>query len=164
MSWLSIIPVPYRLAMLLALAIACGATGWVKGAGHVQDQWDRAEGTRAAAVASAYQKRIASNKADADRQAATNATITKEKDNEIARLTTRIESLSRLRVGSAICGGPATPAETPSASSSDSADTSGRLVREDVDRDIKALILDVEKDLATGRACQAFVRENRLQP
>jgi hypothetical protein len=30
--------------------------------------------------------------------------------------------------------------------------------------DFKQLIQDVEQDLATGRACQAFVRENGVEP
>jgi len=39
---MSLIPWPYRLLALAALAVALIGFGWVKGAGHVQAQWDAA--------------------------------------------------------------------------------------------------------------------------
>jgi hypothetical protein len=36
----SVIPWPYRLMALAALGLALVGFGWVKGAGHVQAQWD----------------------------------------------------------------------------------------------------------------------------
>lgn len=39
---MSLIPWPYRLLALAALAVALIGFGWVKGAGHVQTQWDAA--------------------------------------------------------------------------------------------------------------------------
>jgi hypothetical protein len=38
----SVIPWPYRLLALAALGLALVGFGWVKGAGHVQAQWDAA--------------------------------------------------------------------------------------------------------------------------
>jgi hypothetical protein len=38
----SVIPWPYRLLALAALGLALVGFGWVKGAGHVQAQWDTA--------------------------------------------------------------------------------------------------------------------------
>jgi len=38
----SVIPWPYRLLALAALGVALVGFGWVKGAGHVQAQWDTA--------------------------------------------------------------------------------------------------------------------------
>jgi hypothetical protein len=38
----SLIPWPYRLLALAALGLALVGFGWVKGAGHVQAQWDSA--------------------------------------------------------------------------------------------------------------------------
>jgi hypothetical protein len=40
MNLLSAIPLPWRILALAALAAAMLGFGWVKGAGHVQDQWD----------------------------------------------------------------------------------------------------------------------------
>lgn len=37
---MSVIPSPYRLLALAALGLALVGFGWVKGAGHVQAQWD----------------------------------------------------------------------------------------------------------------------------
>ncbi len=37
---MSVIPWPYRLLALAALGLALVGFGWIKGAGHVQAQWD----------------------------------------------------------------------------------------------------------------------------
>ena len=50
---MSVIPWPYRLLALAALGLALVGFGWVKGAGHVQAQWDIAvqqQALQAAAV------------------------------------------------------------------------------------------------------------------
>lgn len=160
MKLTSAIPAPYRLALLGLFAVALIAFGWVKGATSVQRKWDAADGHRARAEVAAIQERIAENKREAARQVAINEKITKGKDHEIAQLTARLASAGRLRIGTAICGGPAAPAETAVPSGGDGADSPARLVRSDIDRDFKALILAVETDLATGRACQAAAREH----
>lgn len=157
MNLFTVIPAPYRIMLLAAFCAALVAFGWVKGARHVQARWDAAEGTRAQAVTTAVLARVSANQQEAQRQVAINKSITEEKDHEIAALTTRLASAGRLRVGPAICGRPAAPTETSGPAGSDGTDSSGRLVREDVDRDLKALILAVESDLAAGRACQAFI-------
>jgi hypothetical protein len=150
--------------LLLAFAAALVGFGWVKGAHHVQSEWTAANLVLERAQSKAINDRLASNEKLFDKQAAINKTIIGVKDHEIATLTARVNSADRMRVGKGICGGPAAPAQAPSASSGDSPDSSGGLVREDVDRDIRALIVAVETDLATGRACQSFVRENGLEP
>jgi hypothetical protein len=108
--------------------------------------------------------RNAENAATEARQRAANVTITKAKDEELAPVFARVDAAPGLRRPRAICDSPAAPTQAPGAAGSDSADPPGRLVREDVDRDIRALIKDVEQDLATGRACQAFLERNGLVP
>lgn len=164
MMFTSLIPAPYRILATIALGAALVGFGWVKGAHHVQAEWDAAEGSRAQSVATAYQNRLASNQAIATEQARVNDHIQKEKDHEIAALTARVNAAGRLRVGPGLCGGPAATSEAQGAAGGDSADPPGRLVSDDADRDFKALIIAVETDLATGRACQAFLRENGLVP
>lgn len=164
MKLTNLIPAPYCIALLALFAAALVGFGWVQGAQHVQDEWNAEQATRAQAVADAVLARVAANKREADRQAAINQKITKGKENEIAKLTARLNAAGRLRVGPAICGGHPAPAQADGAGSSDGADPPATLVSENVDRDFKALILAVETDLATGRACQAFVRENGLAP
>ena len=39
---MSLIPWPYRWLAVAALAVALIGFGWIKGAGHVQAQWDAA--------------------------------------------------------------------------------------------------------------------------
>jgi hypothetical protein len=68
-------------------------------------------------------------------------------------------------VGAAVCGdGPAAPAEAHGAAGGDGTDPPGRLVRPDVERDLVALKLAVEEDLATGRACQAVLQAEGMVP
>jgi hypothetical protein len=117
---------------------------------------------RAAADALAVLRRTEENSVLASAQGATNLKITEAKHEELTPVRERIV-VERVRVGAAICG-PAAPPDADSAAGSDSADPPGRLVREDAERDLVALKLAVEEDLATGRACQAFLRENGLVP
>lgn len=164
MTLSTIIPAPWRIALLVLLAVVLAAFGWVKGAQHVQGKWDADKGARAQAITDAVLARVAENKTKAARQAAVNQAITEGKDHEIATLTARLNAAPRLRVGPALCSGPASTAPAEAAGSGNDADPPGRLVREDVDRDLKSLILAVETDLATGRACQAFVESMAQKP
>jgi prophage endopeptidase len=158
------LPLPCRILLLAVFAAALVGFGFVKGIVHEQMKSAEAERVRLTANQLALLGRIASNAAVAAKQAADNAGITKGKDDEIKGLTARVDALGRLRHGAGICGGSAAPTETAGPTGSDGTDSSGGLVREDVDRDIKALIVAVETDLATGRACQAFAEKNGLVP
>lgn len=153
-------------AILLALKVGAAALLiWTAAIyrDHVyQLGYDAAVAKRAAADALAVLKRTEENVALAERQGATNLKITEAKHEELAPVRERIV-VERVRVGTAICG-PAAAPDAESAAGGDSADPPGRLVREDAERDLVALKLAVEEDLATGRACQAFLRENGLVP
>jgi hypothetical protein len=118
---------------------------------------------RAAQDAVAVLNRTSANAVTAATQAQTNSIITKVKNEELAPVRERIVT-QRVYVGPAICGGSSITAKAESPASSDGANPPGRLVRQDIERDLVALKLAVEEDLATGRACQAFVRENGLVP
>lgn len=48
---MSLIPWPYRLLALAALGIALFGFGWIKGASHVQTQWDAATAAQQQALA-----------------------------------------------------------------------------------------------------------------
>lgn len=150
----------WRAGAAVVIVLAALVTGWIKGAAHEQAKHQVAEARRVEAQQGAILARLAENRAELAHQKAVNADITKGKNDEIRDLTARITAAGRLRVGTAICGGPAgTPApDVPG--SGDGADQAGRLVREDVDRDLKALIVAMETDAATGRACQAAAREH----
>jgi hypothetical protein len=161
-----------RLEQLLAgtlVLIALAVAGWFGldhyGAARYQAGYAKAVDDRAQADAKAVLVRAGENKAKAAQQATDNTTITKEKDDEIAALRARLAAAPRLRVGAAVCPDrPATAAHAEGAASSDSPNPSARVVSAAADRDFKQLIQDVEQDLATGRACQAFLQKNGLEP
>lgn len=151
--------------LLVALLLA----GWLAARHYGAEQFAAgaaaAIAERARADVDAVLARTRENAALAARQVEANTNITKEKDDEIADLRQRLAAAGRLRVGTAVCPGrPASPTDPEGAAGSDGADPSARLVSARADADFKQLILDVETDLATGRACQAFVRQNELEP
>jgi hypothetical protein len=157
-----------RLLVSVLVLVTLAAGGWLGlehyGAARYDAGHAAAIAERAAADAEAVRKRTETNAAEAVRQVVSNATITEKKHEEVAPVRERIIT-QRVYVGSAVCGdGPPAPAQAEGAASSDSADPPGRLVRPDVERDLVALKLAVEEDLATGRACQATLRENGLAP
>ncbi|MET0983544.1 MAG: hypothetical protein ABWY02_15670 [Telluria sp.] len=121
-----------------------------------------AVGERAEADAVAVLRRTEENSVLVASQGAINLRITEAKNEEMQPVRERIVT-QRVYVGSAICG-PAAAPDAESAAGSDGADPPGRLVREDAERDLVTLKLAVEEDLAIGRACQAFLRENGLVP
>ena len=151
-----------ELGAVVAALLAVFFAGHHMGARGVQMDWEADKLVRATATNRAMIKKIQDNTAVAAQQAATNTTITKVKNEELAPVVQRIY-VDRVRVGTGSCG-PAAASEAASTGSSDGANPPGRLVREDVERDTRALTEAVEQDLATGRACQAFIRENGLAP
>lgn len=158
-----------RLITCLVLLAGLLLAGWLGlyryGASRFEDGRADAIAERAHADALAVLTRAGENKTRAAQQALDNIDITKEKEYEIADLRQRLAAAGRLRVGTAVCPDrPAAPTHTESAAGSDSADPSAGLVSAAADRDLKQLIADVEADLATGRACQAFLHKNGLVP
>ena len=149
------------LVLTLLLVAAGVAIVYAHSAGD-QAGFERATSERAARDAAAIFARVRDNAALSVKQDNINQIITRIKNEELAPVVRRIY-VDRVRVGSGTCG-PASAAAADGASGSDEADPSGRLVRDDVERDTRALTEAVEQDLATGRACQAFVRENGMAP
>lgn len=150
---------------LVALLMVCWLGVRHYGAVRYEAGQAAAIAERARLDADAVLARTRANAKEADRQASVNETITKEKDNEISDLRRRLAAAGRLRVGPAVCPGrPAADADTESTAGGDGTDSPGGLVSAAADRDFKRLIVDVETNLATGRACQAFLRENGLAP
>lgn len=153
-------------ALVLIALLACGWLG-LQHYGAERFAAGRADAiaARKRADAAAVLARASENKAKATQQAVDNLDITKEKDHEIAELRQRLAAAGRLRVGPAVCPDRlAAPTDPEGAAGGDGADPSSRLVSPAADRDLKQLIADVEQDLATGRACQAFLQKNGLVP
>lgn len=148
-------------ALVLAALLAAAGIGivYAHSAGD-HAGFERATSERAARDAVAVFARVRDNAVESARQANINQIITRTKNEEVAPVVQRIY-VDRVRVGAGTCG-PAAAADAKGASGGDGADSSGRLVRDDIERDTRALTEAVEQDLATGRACQAFVRENGM--
>ena len=160
-SWL------YATVLLYVLASAGmlyqRLLGNAQGRAEVQALWDADKKTRAAAETKAVAQRAAENLAQARQQATKAAAIKKVYDDEINDIRVRLAAAERMRKP-AFCAsaGPAAPAGTSGAEGGAAADSASGLLPDAVPRDIQALILQTEEVAATGQACQAFVRVNRL--
>ncbi|WP_426075135.1 hypothetical protein [Janthinobacterium sp. DSP2-3-3] len=139
------------------------AQGVAQGLAAVQALWDTDKQIRAAAEIKAVAQRAAENLAQARQQAASALAIKKAYDDEINDVLARLATAERMRKP-AFCASaePAAPAGASGAEGSAAADPAGGLLPDAVARDIQALILQTEEVAATGRACQAFVRENGM--
>lgn len=147
--------------VLLVLAAWFGVRHY--GAQQHQAGYDAAVAERTTRDLVAVVGRVQDNAALETKYGAINIKITEVKNEELAPVRARIAA-ERVRVGPAICGGPTAAPEAEDAAGGDGADPAGRLVRADVDRDLRALKLQVEEALATGRACQAWGREHGFVP
>ena len=156
------------VALLVGAAVSgvyLHARGASQGRAAVQALWDAEKNARAQAETKAVARRAAENLVQAEQQAAASAAITKAYDEEINSIRAHLAAAERMRKP-AFCtsAGPAAPAGTDGASGSLATDSAGGLLLDAVARDIQALILQTEEVAATGRACQAFVRENGMAP
>lgn len=154
-------PMQKLVGAIVAVAILAGGGHFYRQ--HVYQQgYDKAVADRAGRDAVAVLRRTEENVVAAEKNTSINNFITKAKYEELAPVRERIVT-ERVYVGSAICGSAgATEADLPGGG--DGTNPPGRLVRSDIERDIVALKLAVEDDLATGRACQAAAREKGLAP
>lgn len=152
-------------ALILAGLLVLAALGMHRyGLKQYGEGYDAAVQARAEDDDKAVAKRVNDNTKVAAQQAASNATITEKKHEELQPVRERIVT-QRVYVGAAVCGErPAAPAEEEGAGSGDGPDPARRLVREDVERDLVALKLAVEEQLATARACQQVLRDEGMAP
>lgn len=146
-------------ALVLAFGAGWGVNGWRLSAAIENGRAARAETT-----ISAIGVRVDENKRDEATHIAINQKIEATKNEELTPVVRRIADAPRVRVGPAICPVVTGATDAQSASGSDGPASGARVVSESADRDIKALMVKVEEAMATGRACQAFVRQNGLVP
>jgi len=150
---------------LLLVLLLLGAWFGVRHYGAQQRQagYAAAVAERTARDLAAVVGRVQENAVLETKYDAINIRITEVKNEELAPVRARIAA-ERVRIGPAICGGPAAASKTEDAAGGDGADPAGRLVRADVDRDLRALKLQVEEALAAGRACQEWGRDHGFVP
>ncbi|PRC93106.1 hypothetical protein S2091_2192 [Solimicrobium silvestre] len=132
------------------------------GRSFVQRQWNSDKVVQTQLAKIKQEQRDAENSQLKTQQTTISSTIQKVHDDEISRLTTALNDSRRLRIGSQFCGATSGQTDTQSATSGAAADTGGRVLSEEMDRAVKQLIFESEQVAATGRAAQAFIRENGL--
>ncbi len=160
-----IIPVEVKVAIGAAIIAGSFGAGWLSNGWRLDAKTQKVQVVAATKTIGAIAVRVAENKADDKKSAEINKKIEGVKSEEIAAVTARVNAAPRLRPGSAVCPGPVARApEAESVGSSNGGDSSSGMVREDVDRDLKALIIRTERAFATGRACQAFAEKNGFVP
>lgn len=131
------------------------------GKAEVQAKWDADKAARKKAEDAAIAKRAQDNALEKERQDAIVDRIKEQYNVEIGKLRNDVATAKRVRVGTAICGqGTSSPTKASGTEGSNVANPGAGLVREDVERDIRALMINVEEALATGRACQNFLIDN----
>lgn len=145
-----------KAAAALLLLLAGFASGWWLGAGRMEGKWNASKVAMAQAQDAAIIQRVTENQALIDKYAADNAAITKAKNEEISAV--RSSLAVSLRRGAGICAGSARAPEVAAAGSSNEANPASGAFREDIDRDIRATMMEMEEVAATARACQSFVK------
>ncbi|MBR7634859.1 hypothetical protein [Janthinobacterium lividum] len=138
------------------------AQGDAQGRTAVQALWDADKQIRAAAEIKAVAQRAAENLAQARQQAASALAIKKVYDDEINDVLARLAAERMRKPAFCASAGPAAPASAGGAEGGAAADPASELLPDAVARNIQTLILRTEEVAATGRACQAFVRENGM--
>lgn len=156
------INLPYRLAAGAALVLALFGVGYFAGYRHEHAAWAADVAKRNAAESAAILARNDENAKLAAQQSATNAAITKAYDEELASVRSQLATAQRMRKP-AFCGGSTDAAQAQSSGSGNAPDPAGRVLPEQVERNIRALILETEEATATARACQSFIRENGME-
>lgn len=154
------------LAIGIALAVAAVGllhTGYRHGVQSVQSKWDQETAKRKQDENAAILTAMLNNERKAEQDKLNSQRIAKENKRELDKIRADLAA-ARLRVGPAFCPRSAEAVTPNSPSSSDGADTGARLLPEEVERDIRALIEETERVAATGRAAQDFIRSNGMAP
>lgn len=150
------------IAAMVALALFFGyraiANHYTEvGKAEVQAKWNADKVARKAAEDLAVADRNAENERLKGEQRKSNETITEKYNAELTKVRNDLATAKRMRVGTAICGqGSSAPAKAGNAEGGITADNATWGIREDAERDLRALELRVEESFATGRTCQGW--------
>ncbi len=148
----------YGLLFLAAISLVSE----LHGRSAVQQKWNIVKAQQAQQVQDALQQRQAENAALKAQQTAINTTIQKAHDEEISQINNALAHSERLRISSRFCAAPPGQTDPESPTGGDETDTASGLLSAEVDSAVKQLILESEQAAATGRAAQAFIRDNKL--
>ena len=146
-------------AILMVVTALLGAE--LHGRHAVQMKWDSAIAAEKAANDLLVDKRREDNRALAAKQLLDSSNIQRKHDEEVSSARLAAARRERLRIGTALCPA-AGPTEAGGASSGDGADSGTRLVREDIDRDIRALEVRVEEAFPQAGRLERFSSSRNL--
>lgn len=133
-----------------------------KGRAEVQALWDADKEARKVSEAKAVNERLASNELERRAISERNEIVEDTYNEELAKVRNELATAKRLRIGPAICSRSASSTNPQSTPGGVKADTGGGVADDNLDRDIRALMLRAEEGFAAGRACQSFVKANGL--
>lgn len=162
------VKLPYKQLAIAIAVLVLLISGWwgvsrhyIKvGQDEVQAKWDKDKAAQKQAEELAIADRNASNAREKEEQSKRSIANQEKHDAELNEMRNRLIAAERVRVGTAICSQrPATPAKAESAKGGTPANPGTIVVRDDVDRDIRALMIKVEEGFAACRACQRFIIE-----
>src|SRR3982074_1953237 len=107
---------------LVVIALGLLLTGRHFGAQGVQADWNKANADRANAEKAAVLARVSENQGIFRQQEINNQNITKAHNDELAKVRADLSRAPRLRIGSALCGGPTGTAQTAGTGSGNATD------------------------------------------
>ena len=161
---LSLIPPQFRSLFWIAVAASLVAVGWVANGWRLNAERDAEAAERKQAENVAILTRIKNNERQVEQDKANSARIAKEHKNEMDKVHADIANSGRVRVGPEFCRGFTEGAKADSAGSGNAADTGTGVLLEEMDGLVKALIEEMERVAATGRAEKEFIRSNGMAP
>lgn len=162
------VKLPYKqIAIAIAALVLLIGAWWgisrhyIKvGQDEVQAKWDKDKVAQRKAEELAIADRNAENDREKEEQSKRNKANQEKHDAELSEMRNRLIAAQRVRVGTALCSQrPSAPAKTEGPQSSAPTNPGTIVVRDDIDRDIRALMIKVEEGFAAGRACQRFLVE-----
>lgn len=159
---MSLISFPWRIGAIAALLAVVCASGIGYRAHVWQQGYNKAVAERAELDNRAIAIRIKDNGLAVAKNESINETITKVKDETLAPVIRTIY-VDRVRIGPSICAAAGT-AKADDAASGDTGDSRARLVPPAFEEAARELDAEVEKHLATGRACQDWGKAHGFMP
>jgi hypothetical protein len=149
---------------VIAAALALFGAGHHFGAQGVQADWSKETADRKTAETAAILTRIKNNERIADQQEIDHQKLKKGHTNEIAQIRAAYATDRGLRLPATVCRGLAASTETESASRGNGAAAGTVALPDSIDRDLRALMLEVDTIVAGCRVAQAFIRDNGMAP
>jgi hypothetical protein len=149
---------------LIAAALALFGAGHHFGAQGVQADWSKETADRKTAETAAILIRIKNNEREIEQQESNRQKLKKGHANEIAQIRAAYATDRGLRLPATVCRGLAAGTEAESASRGNGSTAGTVALPDQVERDLRALMLEADTVVAGCRVAQAFIRDNGMAP